>query len=198
MSNQEEVLLAFGDEGSPSQRAIKHPIALFFHVLFRSLALVLYVFGSYVFSSSFVQLFIAIILLLALDFWVVKNVTGRLLVGLRWWNKVEEDGTSVWQFESKQAPSSNVESVVFWVSLFAFPVLWIVFIFTALLKFAWMWMLIPIVGVALNGANVIGYVKCRKDAGTKIRAMAGQFIGRQLMKQAFSSGSETTSQTMTI
>ena len=40
-------------------------------------------------------------------------------------------------------------------------------------------------GVALNGANVIGYVKCRKDAGTKIRAMAGQFIGQQLMKQVF-------------
>jgi len=22
----------------------------------------------------------------ALDFWVVKNVSGRLLVGLRWWS----------------------------------------------------------------------------------------------------------------
>lgn len=43
--------------------------------------------------------------------------------------------------------------------------------------------LIPLVGVALNGANVIGYVKCRKDAGTKFRKMAGQFIGQQLMKQ---------------
>jgi hypothetical protein len=27
-------------------------------------------------------------LLLAFDFWTVKNVTGRLLVGLRWWNEV--------------------------------------------------------------------------------------------------------------
>lgn len=26
--------------------------------------------------------------LLAFDFWTVKNVSGRLLVGLRWWNKV--------------------------------------------------------------------------------------------------------------
>lgn len=42
-------------------------------------------------------------------------------------------------------------------------------------------------GVALNGANVVGYVKCRKDAGTKIRAMAGQFIGQQLMKQVINS-----------
>lgn len=48
------------------------------------------------------ELFITVILLLAFDFWTVKNVTGRLLVGLRWWNRVKEDGTSEWVFESKQ------------------------------------------------------------------------------------------------
>lgn len=85
----------------------RHPVAMFFHLFFRTLALVLYVFASYVFSSSFVQLFISIIILLALDFWVVKNVTGRLLVGLRWWNKVEDDGTSVWIFESKQVQAEK-------------------------------------------------------------------------------------------
>ena len=41
-------------------------------------------------------------LLLAADFWTVKNITGRLLVGLRWWNKVNEDGTSEWVFESRK------------------------------------------------------------------------------------------------
>ena len=80
----------------------RHPIAILFHVLFRTLALLLYVFGSYIFSNSFVELFIFVILLLAFDFWVVKNVTGRLLVGLRWWNKVEPDGTSSWMFETKK------------------------------------------------------------------------------------------------
>lgn len=53
----------------------------------------------------------------------------------------------------------------------------------ACIKSFYFFQLIPIVGVALNGANVVGYVKCRKDAGTKIRSMAGQFIGQQLMKQ---------------
>lgn len=57
---------------------------------------------SYIFSDSFVELFIAIILLLAVDFWTVKNVTGRLMVGLRWWNRVKEDGTSEWVFEAKK------------------------------------------------------------------------------------------------
>lgn len=30
----------------------------------------------------------------------VKNVSGRLLVGLRWWNEVTEEGESLWKFES--------------------------------------------------------------------------------------------------
>ena len=34
------------------------------------------------------------------DFWTVKNVSGRILVGLRWWNEVKEDQT-VWIFEAK-------------------------------------------------------------------------------------------------
>ena len=55
-------------------------------------------------SSHFIELFLTILLLLAMDFWTVKNISGRLLVGLRWWNKVEEDGTSRWIFESKKVP----------------------------------------------------------------------------------------------
>ena len=34
-------------------------------------------------------------------FWFVKNIAGRVLVGLRWWNEVKEDGTEIWVFESK-------------------------------------------------------------------------------------------------
>ena len=37
-----------------------------------------------------------------MDFWTVKNVTGRLLVGLRWWNHVDEDGKSHWVFENRK------------------------------------------------------------------------------------------------
>ena len=38
-------------------------------------------------------------------------------------------------------------------------------------------------GIVLQGANVVGYVKCRRDAGAKITQMAGQFIGKQILKQ---------------
>ena len=51
------------------------------------------------FSSSFVTNFVLVVVLLMLDFWTTKNVTGRLLVGLRWWNEVTEEGSN-WRFET--------------------------------------------------------------------------------------------------
>lgn len=33
-----------------------------------------------------------IIILHAFDFWTVKNITGRLLVGLRWWSEIGKEG----------------------------------------------------------------------------------------------------------
>lgn len=39
------------------------------------------------------------------------------------------------------------------------------------------------IGAVLNGANVVGYVKCRKDAGSKLTSMAGRLLGQQILKQ---------------
>lgn len=55
---------------------------------------------SALFVDNFVIIFVVTVLLAALDFWVVKNVSGRILVGLRWWNEINDFGESVWKFES--------------------------------------------------------------------------------------------------
>ena len=93
-----------------------HPTACFFHILFKALAVTLYILGSRMMedimvtvlcilllagkdynSHTFIILLLQQLLQLtiilslivdntrhAADFWVVKNITGRLLVGLRW------------------------------------------------------------------------------------------------------------------
>ena len=77
----------------------RHPIASFFHVFWKVAALLAYLF-SYWFSDSFVYIFVSCIILLSCDFWTTKNVSGRLMVGLRWWNEVKDDGASEWVYES--------------------------------------------------------------------------------------------------
>ena len=51
------------------------------HVGFRTLALLVYLFGG-MFSSSFIGVFVSVVLLLSIDFWTVKNITGRILVSI--------------------------------------------------------------------------------------------------------------------
>lgn len=94
---------SFSFGGEVALSANRHPIASTFHVGFRAASLVWYILSEqFLGSKQFVLSFIVQVLLLALDFWTVKNVTGRLLVGLRWWNEIKEDGTSEWIFEQKE------------------------------------------------------------------------------------------------
>uniref|UniRef100_H3GZ44 Golgi apparatus membrane protein TVP23 homolog n=2 Tax=Phytophthora ramorum TaxID=164328 RepID=H3GZ44_PHYRM len=153
----------------------KHPVAAFFHLFFKALALLLYLFGS-LFISNFVFIFVVCILLLAFDFWTVKNVTGRLLVGLRWWNKLNEDGSSEWVFESHEDMTEidPLDSRVFWTGLYGAPALWVMLLIIAVLKFNVEWALIVVIGVALSGANIIGYTRCKKDAKQKMQSLMSQ------------------------
>lgn len=68
-----------------------HPTVLLFHLLFKAMALTFYLFSYWIYQN-YIFAFVLVILSLAADFWTVKNVSGRLLVGLRWWNEIKEDG----------------------------------------------------------------------------------------------------------
>ncbi|KAI4152190.1 MAG: hypothetical protein LQ341_000754 [Variospora aurantia] len=82
-----------------------------------------------------ILVFILTILLLAADFYYLKNIAGRRLVGLRWWNEVDAaSGDSHWVFESQDrsgsvesgAPSQNAtDRRFFWLALYAQPALWL-------------------------------------------------------------------------
>ncbi|XP_014974102.1 Golgi apparatus membrane protein TVP23 homolog C isoform X1 [Macaca mulatta] len=129
----------------PRKSKIRHPVASFFHLFFRVSAIVVYLLCELL-SSSFITCMVTIILLLSCDFWAVKNVTGRLMVGLRWWNHIDEDGKSHWVFESRKESSqenktvSEAESRIFWLGLIACPVLWVIFAFSALFSFRVKWL----------------------------------------------------------
>jgi hypothetical protein len=93
----------------------------------------------------------------------VKNVSGRLLVGLRWWNNVKEDGTNEWIFESLEDMSQigYMDSRIFWWSLYVTPAIWAVFCFVSLLKFDLSWCVMCSIAITLSSANIYGYTKCR-------------------------------------
>ena len=92
-----------------------HPTALIFHSIFKLAATICYIFFGIV-SSDKVIMYILVISLCAFDFWTVKNVTGRILVGLRWWSTIDEGGKETWHFESVPDRSiiNDTDRRMFW------------------------------------------------------------------------------------
>lgn len=192
--SEEDVVLDFGSENDVTTRKkYRRPLVVLFHLAFRSLALITYLFSTW-FSSSFITPFVFIILFLSLDFWTVKNISGRLLVGLRWWNYVDDDGKSHWMFEQAKTPSnasfrkySSQEVRVFWIALVVFPVLWTFLFFTTLVSFSFRWLMVDVLALGMNSANLYGYLRCKFGAHAKIRDVATKFVGQKIMENMFTS-----------
>lgn len=95
-----------------------------------------------------VLVFIITILLLAADFYYVKNIAGRRLVGLRWWNEVDpSSGDSKWVFESSEPGTKTInatDSRFFWLANYVQPLLWVALAILALVRFMFIWL--PLVG----------------------------------------------------
>lgn len=209
LADTEEVALSFEQtnlsSGSSLQTTkLRHPIALFFHFVFRTLAILLYVFAN-LFFNSFITIFVIMIILLSMDFWTVKNISGRLLVGLRWWNHVDEDGKSHWIFENRknnqqtsnliqQNVESTVEVTLFWASLFAVDAFWILFFLISVLTFSFKWMTIIITALMFNGSNTYGFLKCRYGSDSNLKSVASGLFGKQILQSVFQKMSGNTQQ----
>lgn len=156
-----------------------HPTALLFHFGFRTAALFTYLFsGWFLPSSSFVFTVVLAVTLLAMDFWTVKNVTGRLLVGRRWWNATALDGSTAWTFEARPAPwrPNPSDSRLFWSSLYGFTVIWALLGVVAVLRFNFSWLLVVAFALTLNITNLLGYLKCDREAQSQMISNWGNSI----------------------
>ncbi|KAK9456821.1 hypothetical protein V1511DRAFT_495393 [Dipodascopsis uninucleata] len=154
-----------------------HPVALGFFLGFRLAALLTYVFGL-IFTNNFVLIFVIVVLLLAADFWNTKNVTGRLLVGLRWWNESSPNGDSVWVFESAdpQRQINGTDSRFFWTVLYSTPVVWGLLAFLALINFELIWLSLVVIAVILSTTNAMAFTRC--DRFGKASGIANSVFAR--------------------
>lgn len=145
-----------------------NPGIVFFTIVFKILAIVFYLTLG-IFGVSDALVFIIVVILSAFDFWFVKNVSGRIIVGLRWWNEVREDGTEVWIFESDhEKRATSIDTTIFWVSLYVAPAFWGVFVIIELIALSLMWFLVCLISFILTFSNTIGYYKCSGEQKKKI------------------------------
>ena len=65
----------------------------------------------------------------------------RLLVGLRWWSEILEDGSEKWIFESKENNfnPNSVDSLFFWTAQLAGTGAWLFFLVLNILSITPYW-----------------------------------------------------------
>jgi len=142
-----------------------HPSQIILHVAFKALSLFFYIVNP---SSSFVTSFTVIILLLSADFYVTKNLTGRKLAKLRWWNSLDESGNNIWTYECLDETDANIsinkaDVSFFWSVLYVYPLIWATFLVLGVVRFKFDWCLLCGVGTGLVAANLIGFSRCDKE-----------------------------------
>ncbi|KAF8463034.1 hypothetical protein JB92DRAFT_3136634 [Gautieria morchelliformis] len=142
-----------------------HPLALLFLYLFKVGAVATYILCGFI-TENYVLSTVVVVVLLAMDFWNCRNVAGRTLVGLRYWNQVDEDGESYWVFETRDPsrPANAVDSRMFWIALYAFPVLWTLLLIVSVLKFNISFLPIVVLALVFNITNAIGFTYADRDA----------------------------------
>ena len=84
---------------------------------------------------------------------------------------MQEDGSNTWVFETKPAGRAvhPVDSMAFWTALYVTPVVWLVMGIAALASFGIKSLLLVAVALTLSGSNLLGYMKCSKDAKKRIQ-----------------------------
>ncbi|KAG7196071.1 Golgi apparatus membrane protein tvp23 [Scheffersomyces spartinae] len=152
-----------------------HPVALVCYIFFRVGAVFDYLFGNFIIGlitsqNKFILHFISLIILISADFWNVKNISGRLLVGLRWWNEVNYTKDShgsfenVWVFETADPNRyiHPVDSNIFWTLLYALPIVWGGLAVVSILKFQFLYLIIVGIALTLSATNAMAFTKCDK------------------------------------
>ncbi|WVF70239.1 hypothetical protein IAT40_005028 [Kwoniella sp. CBS 6097] len=142
-----------------------HPMSLAFLYLFRSAAIAVYVLCG-LFTDNYVLSIVLVVVLLSLDFWNTRNVAGRTLVGLRYWNEVDEEGESSWVFESRDPsrPANPIDAKMFWIALYAYPLGWLALLIVSILKFNISFLPIVLLALVFNLSNLLGFTYADRDA----------------------------------
>lgn len=106
----------------------------------------------------------------------VLTCKNRLLVGLRWWSEIQDDGTEKWHFESHDQKNhlNAIDRRVFWWSQTIVCIFWALLSFLNLISFRLYWVLeffysnnflkgtCTGICLVLSSVNYWGYYKCSK------------------------------------
>ena len=157
----------------------RNPQVALVTVSLKLLAILFFLFFS-IFTSNEAFVMITVVLLVAADFWYTKNISGRILVGLRWWNTFDQNTQeNKWTFESKnEIKESNMDRRTFWFSLYGFTGIWAILFIWECIRLNFTWAFLCLIALIISGTNVVGFFRC-----SKIQQKKAGLITKLLLKR---------------
>lgn len=139
------------------------PVSAFFHNFFKIGTVISY-FLIPLFTKSTILSYILVIVCSAFDFWVVKNISGRFLVGLRWWSEYNEQEEEVWMFECRSDEKSTkpIDSRLFWTTQIGFTIFWGVWLGFHIVSLKFLKTISIFIAFILLALNLYAFFKCSK------------------------------------
>lgn len=124
-------------------------------------------------------IFVVVLISTCLDFWVTKNVTGRYLIGLRWWSASDissdedledspedqdENQKEGWYFESFPYDVSNsiLDVNIFWWGQSSSCIFWSIFLVLKVLGLSMFWGMLVFVCWSLTAMNLYAFYLARQ------------------------------------
>ena len=128
---------------------------------------------------------IIVILLGASDFWLTKNISGRLVVGLRWYKLLKiETNQEIWVFESKnEIKETNADRVTFWTSLYAYNIIWLLLFIWEIIRLNFIWSSICFILCIFAFTNTYGFFRCSKIQQNGAKFLAQKYISNMMNQQ---------------
>ncbi|KRX08059.1 hypothetical protein PPERSA_02191 [Pseudocohnilembus persalinus] len=117
-----------------------NPIMCIVTFAFKFLALLAYLFLNAIVGDK-IYTFIIVLVISCIDFWAVKNLTARFLVGLKWWNEFDENGNEIWLYSSMPAnwKPHKVDKTIFWISQITITLIFLFFLIIKILSLSVFW-----------------------------------------------------------
>lgn len=155
----------------------RHPVACMFHCGFKAASIFSFMFLNAMMGEEIIT-FIIVVLFAAFDFWTVKNITGRLLVNLRWQTMIDDFGNEKWVYESNEStrdlqaaakagdidakaeldkiksdPGARTDSFIFWSMTYITPALWLLMLVMQIMTFKFFWVITAGICFTLSFTN---------------------------------------------
>lgn len=150
-----------------------HPGIILLTLIFKGIPVASYLVLFFIFGNSMMLSLFLVYITASMDYWFVKNISGRILVGLRWYRKIEDNGDEevIYEHKRDEALNNPADSKFFWGLQYLQTAIWGVLFAWNCITFDINDLMVVAVPFVLSAINLYYYINCSSEQKSKLSDM---------------------------